>query len=333
MSLFNLDNFKNPELLILLVLIIPVAFWYYKNNWKTVATLQMSTIDGFKKAKKSLKYYLKHLLFGTRIIAIALLIIALARPQSSESWQDVTTEGIDITIALDISSSMLARDFEPNRLEASKNIAIDFISDRPEDRIGLVVFAGESFTQCPLTTDHSVLVNLFRDVNEGMVEDGTAIGMGLATSINRLKDSDADSKVVVLLTDGVNNRGAIAPITAAGIAQTFDVRVYTIGVGSRGRAPYPVETPFGVQYRDMEVEIDEDVLKEIANKTGGEYFRATDDQKLRSIYEEIDQMEKSKIEVKEFSEKKEEYFVLALIAGLLLLFEIVMRTTFLRSIP
>ncbi|MFP3859202.1 MAG: vWA domain-containing protein [Bacteroidales bacterium] len=333
MSLFNLDTFKNPELLVLLALIIPVVIWYYKKNRKTVATLQVSTVNGFKTVKHSLKYYLKHFLFGTRIIAVALLIIALARPQSSESWRDVTTEGIDIVIALDISSSMLARDFKPNRLEASKNIAIDFISDRPEDRIGLVVFAGESFTQCPLTTDHSVLTNLFRDVSEGMVEDGTAIGMGLATSINRLKDSDAESKVVVLLTDGVNNRGSIAPVTAAGIAETFDVRVYTIGVGSKGEAPYPVETPFGMQYRNMEVEIDEDVLKEIAGQTGGKYFRATDDQKLRSIYEEIDQMEKSKIEVQEFSEKKEEFFIFTLIAGLLLLFEVIMRTTFLRSIP
>ncbi|MFO8234377.1 MAG: VWA domain-containing protein [Bacteroidales bacterium] len=333
MSLFDLNTFKTPEFLVLLVLIIPVVIWYYKKNRKTEATLQVSTIKGLSAARSSLKYYLKYVLFGTRVLAIALLIVALARPQSSESWRDVTTEGIDIVLSLDISSSMLARDFDPNRLQASKDIAIDFISDRPEDRIGLVVFAGESFTQCPLTTDHAVLTNLFRDVSEGMIEDGTAIGMGLATSINRLKDSDAESKVVVLLTDGVNNRGAVAPVTAAEIAQTFDVRVYTIGVGSHGKAPYPVETPYGIQYRNMEVEIDEDILKQIANQTGGRYFRATDNQKLETIYEEIDQMEKSKIEVQEFSEKKEEFFGFALVAGLLLLIEVVLRTTILRSIP
>jgi Ca-activated chloride channel family protein len=236
-------------------------------------------------------------------------------------------------MALDISSSMLARDFNPNRLEASKDIAIDFITDRPKDRIGLVVFAAESFTQCPLTTDHSVLVNLFEDLKSGMIEDGTAIGMGLATAVNRLKDSDAKSKVVILLTDGVNNRGSIAPASAAEIANTFNVRVYTIGVGSQGKAPYPVQTPYGVKYRNMDVEIDEKVLQNIAGKTGGEYFRATDNQKLKSIYEEIDKMEKSKIEVKEYSEKSEEFFWFAVLGGLLLLLELILKLTVLRRIP
>ena len=289
--------------------------------------------SGLKQAGRSIKPFLRHLLYGFRVLAIAFLIVALARPQSTKSWKDVTTEGIDIVLALDISSSMLARDFDPNRLEASKDIATDFISGRPNDRMGLVVFSGESFTQCPLTTDHPVLINLFEDIESGMIQDGTAIGMGLATAVNRLKDSDARSKVVILLTDGVNNRGSIAPATAAEIAKTFDIRVYTIGVGSRGNAPFPVQTPYGVKYRNMEVEIDEAMLKDIAGTTNGEYFRATDNQKLKNIYEEIDKLEKSKIQVKEYSEKSEEFFWFALIGGLLLLLEIVLKLTVLRRIP
>jgi Ca-activated chloride channel family protein len=326
-------SFANPQLLFLLVLIIPAVAWYVLRHRASESTIQVSFGHGLKKAGHSYKYYLRHGLFGFRMLAITLLIVALARPQSSKSWQDVTTRGIDIVMALDISSSMLARDFNPNRLEASKDIAIEFISGRPNDRLGLVVFAGESFTQCPLTTDHSVLINLFEDIESGMVDDGTAIGMGLATAVNRLKDSDAKSKVVILLTDGVNNRGSIAPATAAEIAKTFDVRVYTIGVGSQGTAPYPVNTPYGVQYRKMEVEIDEPVLRQIAAETNGEYFRATNNQKLKNIYAQIDQMEKSRIEVKEYSEKKEEFVWFALVAGLLLLLELLMRSVVLRSIP
>ncbi len=333
MDLFGFDEFKNPEFLLLLVLLIPPIVWYVLKNRNSEATLQVSSTLGLRNASRSFKYYLKHLLFASRMIALALLITALARPQSSRSWKDVTTEGIDIVMALDISSSMLARDFRPNRLEASKEIATEFISGRPNDRIGLVVFSGESFTQCPLTTDHAVLINLFKDVESGMIEDGTAIGMGLATSVNRLKDSDAKSKVVILLTDGVNNKGSIAPATAAEIAKTFDIRVYTIGVGSRGSAPYPVQTPYGVQYRNMEVEIDEEVLQQIAATTDGEYFRATDNQKLKNIYQEIDQLEKSKIEVKEYSQKNEEFFWFALIGGVLLLIELVLKYTVLRTIP
>ncbi|MBS3807289.1 MAG: VWA domain-containing protein [Bacteroidales bacterium] len=326
-------TFANAELLFLLVLIIPAVAWYVLKYRSSEASLQVSQTHGIKQAGHSYKYYLRHVLFGFRMLAIALLILALARPQSTSSSKDVITRGIDIVLALDISSSMLARDFNPNRLEASKDIAIDFISGRPNDRMGLVVFSGESFTQCPLTTDYSVLINLFKDIESGMVEDGTAIGMGLATSVNRLKNSEAKSKVVILLTDGVNNRGSIAPATAAEIAKTFDIRVYTIGVGSQGTAPYPVNTPYGVQYRDMKVEIDEGVLQQIADETNGQYFRATDNQKLESIYEEIDRLEKSRIEVKQYSEKQEEFLWFTLIAGILLLIELLLRTTVLRTIP
>ncbi|MBS3770317.1 MAG: VWA domain-containing protein [Bacteroidales bacterium] len=326
-------TFANPEFLFLLLLLVPVVVWYILKNKSSQASLQISSINGFKGSNPSLKYYMRHVLFAFRVIAIALLFMALARPQASENWKDVTTEGIDIVIALDISSSMLARDFNPNRMEASKEIAKEFIQGRPNDRIGLVVFSGESFTQCPLTTDHTVLMNLFEDIESGMVEDGTAIGMGLATAVNRMKESETESKVVILLTDGVNNMGSIAPATAAEIAKTFDIRVYTIGVGSHGEAPYPVNTPYGVRYKDMKVEIDEDVLLQIASETEGEYFRATNNQKLKSIYQQIDEMEKSEIEVKEFSEKSEEYLGFALIAGILLLIEIVSKSTLMRSIP
>ncbi len=326
-------TFAQPQWLFLLVLIVPAVVWYILRHRTSEASLQMSQTQGIKHAGKSYKYYLRHVLFVFRMLAVALLVIALARPQSSMSKKEDNIRGIDIVLALDISSSMLARDFDPNRLEASKDIAIDFIEGRNNDRIGLVVFSGESFTQCPLTTDHSVLINFFEDIESGMVDDGTAIGMGLATAVNRLKDSDAKSQVVILLTDGVNNRGSIAPATAAEIAKTFDVRVYTIGVGSQGTAPYPVNTPYGVQYKNMEVEIDEDVLQQIANETNGSYFRATNNQKLKQIYSQIDQMEKSKIEVKEYSQKTEEFFLFTLIAGILLLTELLLRFTVLRTIP
>ncbi|MCB2196186.1 MAG: VWA domain-containing protein [Bacteroidetes bacterium] len=326
-------TFANPNLLYLLLLIVPVVVWYVLKFKKTHASIQVSTIKGIGKDHITYKHILRHVVFGFKVIAIALIIIAIARPQSTLSWKNQESEGIDIVLALDVSSSMLARDFEPDRLEAAKDLAIQFIAGRRNDRIGLVVFSGESFTQCPLTTDHSVLINLFRDIKSGMIEDGTAIGMGLATSVNRLKDSDAKSKVVILLTDGVNNQGAIAPATAAELAQTFGIRVYTIGVGTQGTAPYPFQTPFGTQLRNVPVEIDEETLQQIADDTGGEYFRATDNEKLRQIYEQIDQLEKSKIEVKEFSQKDEEFFIFVLIAGLLLLTDIILRNTLLRQIP
>jgi Ca-activated chloride channel homolog len=228
---------------------------------------------------------------------------------------------------------MLAEDFKPNRISAAKDVAIEFVSGRPDDRMGLVVFSGESFTQCPLTTDHAVLINLFKDIKSGMIEDGTAIGLGLANAITRLKDSKAKSKVIILLTDGVNNQGEIDPITAAEIAKTFGIRVYTVGVGTMGTAPYPVQTPFGVKYQDMEVKIDEEGLAQIAQMTDGKYFRATNNKKLAEIYTEIDQLEKSKIEVKEYSKKQEEYFLFALAAALFILLEVLLRNTYLRTVP
>ena len=264
---------------------------------------------------------------------MALLIVVLARPQSTDSWSSSSTEGIDIMLSMDISGSMLAQDLKPNRLEAAKDVAASFINGRPNDNIGLVVFSAESFTQCPLTTDHTVLLNLFKDIQSGMIQDGTAIGLGLANAVSRIKDSQAKSKVIILLTDGSNNAGEIAPVTAAEIAKTFGVRVYTIGVGTQGMAPYPFQTAFGVQYQNIPVEIDEATLKQIASITGGQYFRATDNASLKEIYAEIDQMEKTKISVQEFSKKQEEYKNWALLVFALLLIEILLRNTLLRNIP
>jgi Ca-activated chloride channel family protein len=316
-----------------LLAIVPamIAFYLIKQQ-KTTASLRMPGLHQFAGATPTFRHYLRHALFVFRATGITLLIIVLARPQATNKFQNISTEGIDIVLTIDISGSMLARDFRPDRLEASKNVATEFISGRPYDRMGLVVFSGESFTQCPLTTDHAVLINLLREIQSGMIEDGTAIGMGLATAVNRIKDSEAKSKVIILLTDGVNNRGEIAPVTAAGIAKTYGIRVYTIGVGTRGMAPYPVNTPFGVQYQDMPVEIDEGILKEISESTGGRYFRATDNNKLVEVYGEIDKLEKSKIDVKQFSRKEEKYFIPALIAFCLLAVEILVRNTIFRNL-
>ena len=328
----NID-FANPGYLFLLFLIIPMIVWYVLKNLNSQAEIKISSIDAFKNIKKSPKIYLRHALFVLRLMAMSLLIFVLARPQSSVSWKETNTEGIDIVLAVDISSSMLAQDFSPNRLEAAKDVASDFVLGRENDRIGLVVFAGESFTQCPLTTDHAVLVNLFKDIKAGMIEDGTAIGLGLANSINRLKDSKAKSKVVILLTDGVNNRGEIAPETAAELANTFGIKVYTVGVGTKGTAPYPVQTAFGIQTQSMPVEIDEAILNKIADETGGKYFRATSKNKLEDIYTEINKLEKTKIEVKNFSKKNEMYLSFGVLALLLLLLELILRYTVLRIIP
>jgi len=266
-------------------------------------------------------------------MSIILLTIALARPQASNSWRTESTEGIDIMVALDISGTMMAEDLKPNRLEAAKTTASEFILSRPNDNIGLVVFSGESFTQCPLTTDHAVLVNLFNSIKYGIIEDGTAIGLGMANAINRLKESKAKSKVIILLTDGSNNRGDIAPITAAEIAKSFGIRVYAIGVGSYGIVNIPVQTPMGLQYQQMESEFDEKSLKDIAAMTGGKYFRATDNAKLRNIYQEIDQMEKTKINVREFNKKNEEFYLFSLAALILLIIEVLLRNTVFRKIP
>ena len=325
--------FANEGFLFLLILLIPMIVWYIIKNKSSNATITLSTIKGFGNQTKGIKNYLIHLLFVFRILSLALIIIALARPQSTNSWQNISTEGIDIIISLDISGSMLAQDFKPNRLDASKDIASEFINSRPNDRMGLVVFSGKSFTQCPLTTDHAVLINLFQGVKFGLIDDGTAMGEGIATAINRIKDSNAKSKVIILLTDGVNNAGAIAPITAAEIAKTYGIRVYTIGVGTMGEAPYPVPTAFGTQIQMVKVEIDEPVLKQMADMTNGKYFRATNNEKLREIYKEIDKLEKTKIAIKEYRKRKEEFLPILLLAGIFLLMEIIFRYTLLKKIP
>ena len=326
-------TFKNPEYFYLLLVIVPMAAWYIFRQKRNSASIRISTTAPVIKAPKTLRHYLRHLVFLLQMVAISAFVIVLARPQSITEFENVTTEGIDIVIALDISTSMLAKDFSPDRLEAAKNVAMEFISGRQYDRIGLVIFAGEAFTQCPLTTDRAVLINLFRDIKTGIIQDGTAIGNGLATAVARLKDSDAISRVVILLTDGENNAGEIAPITAAEIARTFGIRVYTIGVGTVGMAPYPVQTPYGTQLRDIEVKIDEKMLQEIASLTDGKYFRATNNIKLEEIYKEIDQLEKSKIEVREFSRRSEEFLTFALAGILLLIASLFLRTTVFRSIP
>ena len=326
--------FANPTYLYLLLLLIPMIGWYIYKLSKNQASLQVSSSQAFEApGAASWKVYLRHVPFILRMAAVVVLIVILARPQSTNSWQNSSTEGIDIVLAMDISSSMLAQDLKPNRLEAAKDVAASFINGRPNDNIGLVVFAGESFTQCPLTTDHSVLLNLFKDIQPGIIEDGTAIGLGLANAVSRIKDSQAKSKVIILLTDGMNNMGEIAPVTAAEIAQTFGVRVYTIGVGTKGEAPYPFQTAFGIQYQNIPVEIDEPTLKQISATTGGQYFRATDNASLKEIYSEIDKMEKTKISVQEYSKKQEEYKNWALLLFGLLLVEILLRNTLLRNIP
>ena len=326
--------FANPTYLYLLLLLIPMIGWYIWKLCKSQASLQVSSSEAFDApGATSWKVYLRHVPFVLRMAAVAVLIIILARPQSTNSWQNTSTEGIDIVMAMDISSSMLAQDLKPNRLEASKDVAASFINGRPNDNIGMVVFAAESFTQCPLTTDHTVLLNLFKDIQPGIIQDGTAIGLGLANAVSRIKDSQARSKVIILLTDGVNNAGEIAPVTAAEIAKTFGIRVYAIGVGTRGKAPFPFQTAFGIQYQDVDVDIDEPTLKQIAATTGGQYFRATDNASLKEIYSEIDKMEKTKISVQQYSKKQEEYKNWALLLFALLLVEILLRNTLLRNIP
>jgi Ca-activated chloride channel homolog len=323
----------NPYYQYLLLLIIPLVVWYILRRKKRHATLQVSNSFAFESLKPSWKNRLEHIPFALRVLALVLVILVLCRPQSSNSFQNVTTEGIDIVIALDISSSMLAEDLRPNRLEAAKKVASNFISGRPNDNIGLVLFAAESFTQCPLTTDHTVLLNLFGSIKSGLIEDGTAIGLGLANAVSRIKDSQAKSKVIILLTDGSNNRGDIDPITAAEIAKTFGIRVYTIGVGRKGKAPYPFQTAYGVQYQNIEVDIDEPPLRQIAQTTGGEFYRATSTNSLSSIYQKIDQLEKTKMNVHEYSKKHEEYRIFAIGALLVLLLEILLRNTILRRLP
>lgn len=326
-------SFANPQMFYLFLALIPVIAWYIFRQKKLNASLQVSSTRNLEHLPLTWKHYLRHLLFAITLGVLSLLIVVLTRPQSSENWENVQTEGIDIVMTIDVSTSMLARDLKPDRLEAAKEVATQFIAGRPYDRIGLVVFSGESFTQCPITTDHPVVINLLRNTETGVLEDGTAIGNGLATAVSRLKESKAISKVVILLTDGENNRGEIPPLTAAEIAKTYGVRVYTIGVGTIGTAPYPMQTPFGVRIQDVQVKIDEESLQSIADITGGKYFRATSNDKLKMIYEEIDALEKSKIEVKEFSKKQEEFQKYALTAMLLLVAGILLKMSVFRNIP
>ncbi|MGD0711056.1 MAG: VWA domain-containing protein [Bacteroidales bacterium] len=326
-------HFAQPWFLLFLVIIPVMSVWYWFRHKSSSADIQVSDATVFDATPKSLRQRLYHGLFILRMLAVAALIIALARPQSHSSGEDVSVEGIDIVLASDISGSMQAEDFKPNRVEAAKAIAMQFIDSRPNDRIGLVIFSSEAFTQCPLTSNHSILKNLFAQVHTGMIDDGTAIGDGLATAVNRLRFSSAISKVIILLTDGVNNQGVIDPMTAAEIAKLYGIRVYTIGVGTMGTAPYPVKTQFGMQYQNMEVEIDEALLKQIADLTNGKYFRATNNEKLEAIYKEIDKLEKSKIDVLEYSKKTEEFIPLLFIALALFLLEITARYLVYKSIP
>ena len=325
-------TFANPEYLFLLLLLLPIVGWYIYELRKSDASVQVSDTRVLAAQPKSIRIWLLHVPFVLRIAVITLISIALARPQLTNKWSSQSTEGIDIMMALDISGTMLAEDLRPNRLEAAKKVASDFVIARPNDQIGLVVFAGESFTQCPLTTDHAVLVNLFKSVEYGMVEDGTAIGLGLANAVNRMKDSETKSKVIILLTDGSNNRGDIDPQTAAEIAKTYGIRVYTIGVGSYGQARLPVQTPIGKQYITMDNEFDETTLRSIAETTGGQYFRAKDNTSLKAIYDQIDQMEKTKLRVREFSKHTENFMPFLYAALICLLLELIIRYFVLRTI-
>jgi Ca-activated chloride channel family protein len=327
-------EYANPEFLYLLLVVPLIIIWYVIRNKVNMADLRLSETSALEATRKSWKVRMRHLPFVLKMLAIVLLIFVLARPQTTSSSRNVSVEGIDIVMTLDVSTSMLAEDFKPNRLEAAKDVAQRFISDRINDRIGLVIYAGEAFTQCPLTTDHDVMKNLFKDVKSGMIEDGTAIGDGLATAVNRLKDSDAISKIIILLTDGENNAGSISPEDAAEIAKLYGIRVYTIGIGSKGTAPYPYQDLWGrKQYQNVEVKIDEELMQNIAEVTDGKYYRATGNKRLEMIYEEIEKLEKSKIEVTEFSHKHEEFLPFALIALLLLALDFILRSTVLKTIP
>lgn len=327
-------HFASPYYLWLLLLLLPMTAYYV---WRTIqggASIRISSVDGVARAPKTVRYWLRHLPFVLRAAAVALGIVALARPQGVEQNARTNTEGIDIMLSIDVSGSMLARDFRPDRITAAKEVAGSFIADRYGDRIGLVAFAGEAFTQSPLTTDQSTLQTLLSRIRSGLIEDGTAIGNGLATAINRLRESDAKSKVVILLTDGVNNRGEIAPLTAAEIARAQGIRVYTIGVGTEGMAPYPALDMFGnMTFVKQKVEIDEKTLRAIAEQTGGRYFRATDKAKLKAIYDEINQLEKSKVEVFEHVTYHELFLVWLLAAIALLAAEFLLSNLVLKRIP
>lgn len=326
-------TFANPQFFWLLLLLPLMAAVHWKIRRPRRNRLKVSDLSGLDGYQPTFRQRIGWLPLALRFAAVAVIIVALARPRSSSSGTNVTSEGISIVLAMDISSSMLAEDLRPNRIEAAKRVASEFIKGRPNDLIGLVIFSGESFTQCPITSDHSVLLNLMKDIHSGMLKDRTALGEGLATAVARIKDSPSKSKVVILLTDGVSNTGSITPLTAGEIAKTFGIRVYTIGVGRNGTAPYPMKTPFGIQYENVPVEIDEEVMQQISEATDAKYFRATDNRKLKSIYAEIDKLEKTKVEITEFRRYTEEYLPLALLALGLVIAEMMLRLTILKSLP
>jgi len=330
---FNGITFLYPWVLYFLAIIPLMIAWYLFRGMKVQSSVKYSSLNIFRDVPSTIREKLRHIPFAVRLIAIGLLIIALARPQSFTSGENVTSEGIDIAMVLDISGSMLAEDFKPNRLDAAKNVIDNFVEGRTTDRIGLVVFSREAFTQCPLTIDYSVLRNLLLDIRSGMIQDGTAIGNAIANGVNRLKESDAKSRIIILLTDGVNNAGEVDPISAAEIAKAFGIRIYTIGVGTRGEAPYPVQTPFGTRYQMVPVEIDEAMLTKIANLTGGEYFRATNNRALEEIYNKIDKLEKTKIEITSYKNASEKYYSWLWGGLILLLFELGLSRTILRKLP
>lgn len=331
--MLNNISFAYPYILYGLLILPAMIYYYWKKHKTSVPVINYPTLSLLSGAKHTLREKLYHFPFLLRILSVALLIIAAARPQTFSTGENIYTEGIDIAMVLDISGSMLAEDFKPNRLEAAKNVIDEFIEGRTTDKIGLVIFARESFTQCPLTIDYSVLRSLLKEIKSGMLEDGTAIGIAIANGVNRLKDSKAKSKVMILLTDGVNNAGEIDPISAAQIAKDFGIRIYTVGVGTRGQAPYPFVTPFGKQYQMVPVEIDEETLTQIAKITGGKYFRATNNEKLKEIYNEIDKLEKTKVEVTSYRNASEEFYVFAGFSFLFILLEVLLSNTYLRTLP
>lgn len=327
-------QFAHPQYLWLLLILVPLIVWYVFKQRNSQAALEVSTTLPYAKLPRSFKQYLRHVLFGLRLATIGCLIIVLARPQTRDSWRTSSTEGTDIILALDISTSMLARDFKPDRFEAAKDVAIKFVSGRESDNIGVVIFAGESFTAVPMTTDRALLANYISSIKMGMLEDGTAIGDGLATAINRIKDGKAKSKSIILLTDGSNNTGVVAPVTAAEIARKYGIKVYTIGVGRNGMAPMPQQNYFGgIDYVNMPVVIDEATLKNIASSTGGKYFRATGNTVLKDIFTEIDKLEKTQMDVKHFSHTEDNYMPWAWLAIGLFMLELILRHTVLRTIP
>lgn len=325
-------SFAHPLYFGLLLLIPFMIWWQQRSKTKDNPAVRMTTLAGIARVKPTWKVRFRPLLFVLRVLALTALIIALARPQSSNTTENIDSEGVDIVLSIDVSGSMLAEDFQPNRIEAAKKVAMQFVDARPTDRLGLVIFSGESFTQCPITIDHNVLKEQLSQIKSGVLQDGTAIGMGLATGVDRLRYAKGKSRVLILLTDGVNNTGLIDPMTALEIAKSYKVRVYTIGVGSMGQAPYPVQTPFGIQKQMMPVQIDEPLLKKISVETGGKYYRATNNTSLASIYKDIDKLEKTKVEISSYKHYAELFFPFALLAIVCLVLEMGLHYTVFRSI-